>query len=566
MIETYLVQNTHRVHLELRPSENIQKERDQMEKDKLINFSQKLSDNEYNKIAKDIEMVEKVQNTDDPQSVIDMIPSLSLADVDKSGVEYPIDVKEGAYGTGATLVSHQIDGAPGIVYIDIGVDLVNVPFSEIGLLPLVNTMLSECNTTSYPRAEMDRLIGIHTGGISSEIVLLPIRDGNKKDTFVENTTKMRSFLFFRGKCTTKNVAKMMELMTEMIQNSVLVSQEKAIALIERKIGQYKSNIASRGHSYSFRRMSARYDVDSYFEERLYGISQLITLESVLTKATNNWDQFKVRLTRNIMNVISDLDASRTVINLTGDRSALDAVNDEMKKFILSLKPSKNSINYTSITHPWVALATNDKIIKTSPWQDEGILVSSQVSYVGKGGRLYNVGEKVSGGNCVPLQYLKKGYLWDEVRAKNGAYGVMADFVRSAGTLFMVSYRDPNIVETLDIYDNAATFLLDEIENDSISEKDITRAIIGCIGALDGSALPPRTAGWISFNRYFSNSSAARRQEWRDGILSVKKEDFNFFAHRLQSMKNQTVAVVGSTQDIEDANNNSNLDLQTILAY
>ncbi len=560
-----MLQNNHRVHLELRPSETLQQEKEDTDKAKLEDLTKKLTDAEYDIIRGDVEMLEKIQSTEDPQSVVDMIPSLTLDDIDRYGVEYQFDAKEDSFGTDTTMVTHAIEGSPGIVYIDIGVDLANVQFSDMGLLPFVNTILFECNTTSYSRSEMDRLIGIHTGGISSEIVLLPIRDAKQRETLVTQTTKMRSYLFFRGKCTVENTAKMLELMNEIIRESVLVSQEKAIALIERKIGQYKSSIASRGHSYSYRRMSARYDVESYFNEKFYGVSQLKTLESILEKATNKWNQFKGRLT-NIMDVISELPSSGTVINLTGDRSALDAAEGDVKNFVLSLKTYKNSIDYTSMTHPWIALATKERIEKSSPFQDEGILVSSQVSYVGKGGRIYQSGERVSGGNCVPLQYLKKGYLWDEVRAKNGAYGVMAELDRSAGTLFMMSYRDPNIANTLDIYDNAASFLLDELENDMISEKDITRAIIGCIGALDGSALPPRTAGWISFNRYFSNSSAAHRQEWRDGILNVKLEDFKFFAHKLKTMKDQTVAVIGSTQNIEAANSDSSLELITIQAY
>merc|ERR1712038_1182392 len=88
---------------------------------------------------------------------------------------------------------------------------------------------------------------------------------------------------------------MLLLFKEIIENNILVSQEKTIQLIERKISNYKSSIASRGHSYSIRRMNARYDVQAYLEERLYGISQLETLQSILQEANENWDDFKNRL-------------------------------------------------------------------------------------------------------------------------------------------------------------------------------------------------------------------------------------------------------------------------------
>merc|ERR1712038_88433 len=89
-------------------------------------------------------------------------------------------------------------------------------------------------------------------------------------------------------------------------------------------------------------------------------------------------------------------------------------------------------------------------------------------------------------------------------------------------------------------------------DNEITQKDITRATIGCIGAIDGSAQPPRNAGWTSFIRYLSNSSAARRQNWRNEILSAKEEDFMSFAQKLKNWKNVSIAVVGSDRDIKDA--------------
>ena len=140
---------------------------------------------------------------------------------------------------------------------------------------------------------------------------------------------------------------------------------------------------------------------------------------------------------------------------------------------------------------------------------------------------------------------------------------MAQLGTSDGSLSMVSYRDPNVAETLDVYDGAAKYLLDELEEGQLTSKEITRAIIGCIGSIDGSALPPRSAGWISFRRYFSNSSVKRRQNWRDGILRANKEDFDDFATKLSQWKNTSIAVVASESAIQEANENFGLDLELL---
>ncbi len=140
--------------------------------------------------------------------------------------------------------------------------------------------------------------------------------------------------------------------------------------------------------------------------------------------------------------------------------------------------------------------------------------------------------------------------------------VMAELVRSNGSLFMVSYRDPNLANTLQIYDAAGDFVLKELEDELITEKEITRAIIGCIGSLDGSAQPPRSAGWISFYRFLSGSSASRRQKWRNGILETNKDDFIDFGQRLKGWQKTSVAVVASENAIQEVN----LGLKLIEAY
>lgn len=143
---------------------------------------------------------------------------------------------------------------------------------------------------------------------------------------------------------------------------------------------------------------------------------------------------------------------------------------------------------------------------------------------------------------------------------------MAQLDSSDGSLFMVSYRDPNLVTTLDVYDGAADFILRELDIKAITKKEITRSIIGCIGLLDGSSLPPRDAGWKSFQRYFGNASSDRRQNWRDGIINANEEDFMDFAQKLKLWKNTTVAAIGSALAIKDANESSNLRFQSIEAF
>ena len=65
--------------------------------------------------------------------------------------------------------------------------------------------------------------------------------------------------------------------------------------------------------------------------------------------------------------------------------------------------------------------------------------------------------------------LNYDYLWINLRVKGGAYGCMSAITRS-GDGYFVSYRDPNMKETNDIYEGIPEYL----ENFNADERDMTK--------------------------------------------------------------------------------------------
>lgn len=115
----------------------------------------------------------------------------------------------------------------------------------------------------------------------------------------------------------------------------------------------------------------------------------------------------------------------------------------------------------------------------------------------------------------------------------------------------LSYRDPNLEKTLDVYDGAADAL---IEAAAVMETDpdiLETAIIGAIGDTEG-ALSQEQKGNTAFQRWLVNESPEYRQRFRDEILATKPEDFKEFAERLRQMKKPSVAVVSSIGALETA--------------
>ena len=248
-----------------------------------------------------------------------------------------------------------------------------------------------------------------------------------------------------------------------------------------------------------------------------------------------------------------------LLNLTGDRSVLDTIKDSAKDFLMNKLPvdlgnSPPPIpDFRSVDHPWIASAKKEMEQK-EPVQDEGIVVSTQVAYVGEGGRVYDVGEKVGGSTSVVSHYLTTGYMWDTIRAKMGAYGAYSSFSSTDGIVSLYTYRDPNSPDaTLNAFNDAADDILQAASSSLTLNQNaaITTAIIGTIGSLDGSALSAEEAGWTALTRWLRGESAASRQMWRKGVLETNVDDFTDFAQRLKSWKTPSIAIVASQSTFND---------------
>ena len=148
-----------------------------------------------------------------------------------------------------------------------------------------------------------------------------------------------------------------------------------------------------------------------------------------------------------------------------------------------------------------------------------------------------------------LQVLKSiaryDYLWNNIRVKGGAYGAMAGFERN-GNLFFVSYRDPNLRETMKIYDEFEKYLNDfDVDN-----REMTKYIIGTMSGID-APLTPSMKGERAVEYYVRNISFEDLQKERDEILKTNKEDIKALAKLVgESMRQNRYCTLGNEGKIK----------------
>jgi Zn-dependent M16 (insulinase) family peptidase len=122
--------------------------------------------------------------------------------------------------------------------------------------------------------------------------------------------------------------------------------------------------------------------------------------------------------------------------------------------------------------------TDNKFTFKEEILNEGFMAPIDVNFVAKGGF---VDDKFNGSIKTLNNYLSMAYLWQVVRVKGGAYGCSSRVVENQSIGF-VSYRDPNIISTIEAYQNIPTW----INSLDLSNDELTQAKIGAIGLLDDS--------------------------------------------------------------------------------
>ena len=180
--------------------------------------------------------------------------------------------------------------------------------------------------------------------------------------------------------------------------------------------------------------------------------------------------------------------------------------------------------------------------------NEAFVTASTVQYVGKAINLYDHGFEFSGRFDVLKALLRTVYLWDRVRVKGGAYGSSLSFDLYTGDLALVSYRDPNLVETLQVYDDIPEFL-HQLE---MSGDEFEKIVIGCAGKLDPPLTPDRK-GSLAKIEHLTGMTHEFKQRRFEELLSTRLDDIREYAGLFETIRDKgSVCALGNESKIKNS--------------
>lgn len=528
LIKEYLLDNPHRTTVILKPDPTLAEKQEAGEREMLAAKKEAMTPEDVEETVRATRELRELQEKADSPEALATVPTLSLEDMDKNCKTTPLDVLD---HRGVSILYHDIFTS-GIAYIDVGFDLQVLPRNYIPYAPLFGRALLEMGTDREDYVTLLRRIGRKTGGVNTSFLLSSAR-GRRKPL---------AKMFLRGKAMVSQVGDLLAIMEDVLSSANLDDRDRfRQMLLEEKAGQ-EQRLVPAGHQVVDLRLRSRFNGSDRVAEEMGGVSYLFFLRKLVRRVENDWPSVRAVL-KDMARLI--VQRQTMLVNVTVDQDGWNRIEPEMHRFIDRMPEG------TAPRRVWR--------YKKS-FGNEGLVVPSQVNYVGKGADLYRLGYRYHGSAGVITRYLRNSWLWDRVRVQGGAYGAFCSFDRLSGVLNFLSYRDPNVLRTIDVFDETAQFLRKE----KLSREEVTKAIIGTIGDMDSYQLPD-SRGYASMLRFLVGITEAERQKVRDEVLATSAEDFHAFADVLDAAREAgQLSILGSEKALREAQEAADLELVKVL--
>lgn len=516
LIEKYLLGNTHKSVVVVSPKEGLTAEKEKALAAQLAAYKNSLSDAQIKEIVEKTKELHRFQEAEDSPEALAKIPMLTRADMKKEAEPFINELRE---TDGTKVLFHDVQ-TNGIAYIRLIFDASNIPGDLFAYIGVLKNILGYVDTAAYSYGELCNEMNIHTGGITSSV-----------NTYV-NAKKLDEYKLtfeLKTKAMYDEIGAALTLMKEIMLSSRLTDADRILEILEELKSRMQGNMSEAGQSVAAVRAMSYFSETAAVSELVSGIPCYRLLERLTADFEGCRDE-----------LIGKLDMLMKCIfrpeNLMVDLTATEEGYTELAPLVPELKG---------------ALFTQDvrkeRFGLTPKLKNEAFKTSAQIQYVCRAGN-YRTGTdyRYTGALRVLKVILGYDYFWINVRVKGGAYGCSCSFGKT-GDSYLVSYRDPNLKKTIDIFEKTGDYL----RAFDADERTMTKYIIGAVSDLD-MPMTPAVKGVRSLGAYLSNLDFDEIQKERDELLCCTRDDIRALAGLVDAILEQdAVCVVGNGQAIEE---------------
>ncbi len=528
VLERYLLHNTHRSTVTLRPDMQVEQTARQEEQARLSAYAQTLCPEDRSQLVARSAWLQQYQAEPDSPEALATLPTLALSDIERETREYPCQEQD---LEGIPLLSHDIFTHE-IVYVNLLFNLHVLPQRYLPYLDLFESVLRQNGTTKEDFVTFSRRIAGTTGGMGVSDLIM--------DQF--DATTSAAYLVVSAKCLEDQCADMASLLTDMLVHAQLDNKSRVQQLLLQARTQLETALIPAGHAFVGTRLMANTTEVEWLDELTDGISALLWIRRITDDFEQQWPDILAALEemRSLL-----LQSGNLLISITSPEKDQVPLRTELKR-VLEALPHRS----VQLQH-WTP--------ESAP-EHEALIVPMPVNCVGRRYDLATAGYAYHGAINVLTRLINTSWLWSKVREQGGAYGCSASYNRFSGHLSFVSYRDPNIGETLQTYDATANFLA-QLE---MAPDELVKLIIGTFGAITHD-LQPKAQGKAALSRYLTGSTRELRQQHRDEILATETKHLQQIStYMAEATREANNVVMGSESAIQEAVTNFGLDFRSRL--
>lgn len=515
LIRTWLLDNPSTAVILVSPKKNMTAEEDKKLEEKLAAYRETLTQEQRIALAQATKELKEYQDASSPKEDLEKIPLLRREDINPEPEKLILEERE---EEGVKVLFHNIFTS-GIGYVKVLFNTDRIPQEDMVYAGLLKAVLGAVSTKHYSYGELADEINLNSGGVNFSIVSYPsLEDPDQFTGMFAGTARVLYEKLDFG----------FSILGEILTSSVLDDEKRLLEIINETKSRAQMRLNSAGHSAAVARATSYFSPSSAYGDVTGGIAFYQFLEDL----AKNFEERKKTLIEKLKETAKRL---FTTDNLTVSFTADEKGYGEMKQ---SLKLLIDALPETGGERFDFVCGKNNK--------NEGFMTSSQVNYVARCGSFAESGLPYTGALRTLKVILGYDYLWLNVRVKGGAYGVMNGAGRT-GEGYFVSYRDPNLKETNQVFENVVKYL-EEFDAD---ERDMTKYVIGTISDLDVPLLAPYK-GSKADAAYFSHLTDEMIKKEREEILKATKEDIRALAPVIREiLSTGSFCVIGNAEKIRE---------------
>ena len=515
LIEKYLLSNSHKAVLVMKPKEGLLEEQDKALEEKLEGIRAKLSESEIEAIKEDEKALKAFQDREDTPEELLILPMLKREDLGKQAAKLYNEPRK----IGETEFLFHDVFTNGVGYLNLSFDLKNIPADYYPYIGLLRVVLFDLSTKNYHYGDLVNEIDLYTGGMTSAIGI---------SQSYRQLGQCRCFFQINAKYTYRNLEKVMELTREVCLSSQYEDEKRLLEILREYKTATQQSMISAGHSVAAGRALAYENLAAAYSDVLSKLS-LYRLGSAIEE---KYDERKAELIEKLQTLAKMIFRAENLrVDFTGAREELPKLEKEIESFKADL---------------YTCEVPKGSFVPVLEKKNEGFMEPSQVQYVCRAGNYRTKGLPYDGSLKALRVMMGYEYLWMNVRVRGGAYGCMCNF-STTGESYFVSYRDPHLKKTIETYQGAAEF----IRQFQADERTMTKYVIGAIGELD-TPMTPSAKGSFSKEAWLAGVTEEDLQKERDELLATTPEKIRSLAAYVDAfMGDECFTCAGNTAKIRE---------------